>query len=220
MKLRSPSFFVVYVNMIRELNYLLSKYADTSYMDDQFSITIDGASEEIDILDNLRESSDPAKFVLDIILNPIIPLPKKGDEPVIIDESRIYLLEKLMTISPNIKPCVRDEALKLAHELKANMKENTQNSLEVLRFQLILSIYGLLAYFDGDEVLKLFESVAGYKMAAELFETLHIGFAKFMVYMSLCIVMLHHITCRVCCFGFIFLLEISAYCELKKLIGC
>jgi len=159
-------------------NYLLSKYADTSNMDDQFSITIDGASEEIDILDNLQESSDPAKLVLDIILNPIIRLPKMGDEAVIIDESRIYVLEKLMTISPNIKPCVRDEALKLAYELKANMKENTENSLEVLGFLLILSIYGLLTYFDQDEVLKLFGSVAGYKMAAELFETLHIGFAN------------------------------------------
>ncbi|AES68136.2 putative transcription factor bZIP family [Medicago truncatula] len=123
------------------------KEFDTSYMDD------DGASEEIDILDNLRESSDPAKIVLDIILNPIIPLPKKGDKAVIIDdESRIYLLEKLMTISPNIKPCVRDEALKLARELKANMKENTENYLEVLGFLLILSIYGLHTYFDEDEV--------------------------------------------------------------------
>lgn len=94
---------------------------------------------------------------------------------MIIDESRIYLLEQLMMIVPNIKPCVRDEALKLAHELKFNIKENTENSLEVLGFLMILSIYGLLTYFDEDEVFKLFASVASvaeYKIAVKLFRTL------------------------------------------------
>jgi len=160
----SPSIFVA--------------YADTSNMDDQFSITIDGTSEEFGILDNLQKSSDPAKLVLDIILNPTIPLPKKGDKAVIIDEGWIYLLEQLMIISPNIKSCVKDEALKLARELKANMKENTENSLKGLGFLLILSIYGLRTYFDEDEVFKLFASVASvaeYKIAVKLCRTL--GFA-------------------------------------------
>jgi len=139
-------------------------------MDDELSITIDGTSEESDILLDLQESSDPSKIVLDIILNPIISLPKKGNK--IIDENHIYLLEQLIIISPNIKSCVRDEALKLAHELKANIKENTENSLEVLGFLLILSIYGLLTYFDQDEVLDLFASVAENKIAVELFEKL------------------------------------------------
>ncbi|AES68135.1 frigida-LIKE protein [Medicago truncatula] len=156
------------------------KEFDISNMDDQFSITIDGTSEEIGILDNLRESSDPAKLVLDIILNPTIPLPKKGDKAVIIDEGWIYLLEQLMIISPNIiKSCVRDEALKLACELKANMKENTENSLEALGFLLILSIYGLVNYFDEDEVFKIFAYVASaaeYKIAVKLCRTL--GFAN------------------------------------------
>jgi hypothetical protein len=105
---------------------------------------------------------------LDIILDdPIFPLPKKGDKAVIIDESRIYLLEQLMMIVPNIKPCVRDEALKLAHELKFNIKENTENSLEVLEFLLILTIYGLLAYFDGNDVSKLYASVADHKIVVK-----------------------------------------------------
>jgi len=47
------------------------------------------------------------------------------------------------------------------------MKENTENSLEVLGFLFILSIFGLLTYFDKDEVLKLFPSVAKYKIAVE-----------------------------------------------------
>ncbi|XP_024640540.1 kinectin [Medicago truncatula] len=149
---------------------------DTSYMDDELSITIDGASEESDILVNLQESSDPSKIVLDVIMNPIIPLPKKGDKVVIIDESRIFMLEQLMIMSPNIKSCVKDEALKLAHELKANIKANTEYSLEVLGFLLILSVYGLFTYFDQDEVLDLFASVAEHKISVELFEKL--GFAN------------------------------------------
>ncbi|KEH39241.1 frigida-LIKE protein [Medicago truncatula] len=166
----------------------LIKYFDeeiesaTSYMDDEISPTIDGTSLQLlpsdksDILDNLQESSDPAKIVLDIIQNPIIPRYKNGDHAVIIDGSCIFLLEQLMRISPKIKPCVREEALKLAHDLKAKIKENTENSLVVLGFLLVLSIYGLVTSFDKDEVLELFAFVAQHKTAVELFRTL--GFAN------------------------------------------
>ncbi|XP_050883769.1 uncharacterized protein LOC127086982 isoform X2 [Lathyrus oleraceus] len=130
-----------------------------------------------DVLVNLLESSDPAKLVLDIILNPTIPLCDwKGDNVVIINDSRINLLEQLMRISPNIKPCVREEALKLALDLKANMKENTENSLAILGFLLLLSIYGLVTSFIEDEILELFAFVAHHRIAVELFRTL--GFAN------------------------------------------
>ncbi|CAJ2660602.1 unnamed protein product [Trifolium pratense] len=152
----------------------------TSYMDNELSPTIDNGTsfqllprDKTDILANLRESSDPAKVVLDIIQNPFIPRCKKGDNAVIIDDRHIYLLEQLMRISPNIKPCVREDALKLALDLKANMKEN---SLVVLGFLLLLSIYGLVSYFDEDEVLELFAFVAQHKIAVQLFGSL--GFAK------------------------------------------
>jgi hypothetical protein len=46
--------------------------------------------------------------------------------------------------------------LKLALDLKAYMKENTKNSLVVLGFLLLLSIYGLLE----DQVLELFAFAA------------------------------------------------------------
>ncbi|XP_058753592.1 uncharacterized protein LOC131626767 [Vicia villosa] len=129
------------------------------------------------VLVNLLESSDPAKLVLDIILNPTIPLcDKKGDHAVIINDSHINLLEQLMTISPYIKPSVRKEALKLALDLKANMKENTENYLSVLGFLLLLSIYGLVTFFIEDEILEFFAPVAHYKIAAKLFKNL--GFAN------------------------------------------
>jgi hypothetical protein len=133
-------------------------------------------SDKTDILANLLESSDPARVVLDIIQNPIIPLCKKGDNAVIIDDRHIYLLEQLMRISPNIKPCVRQDALKLALDLKANMKESTENSLMVLGFLLLLSIYGLITYFDEDEVLELFAFVPRHKIVVQLFRSL--GFAN------------------------------------------
>ncbi|MCI60807.1 frigida-LIKE protein, partial [Trifolium medium] len=56
------------------------------------------------------------------------------------------------------------------------MKENTENSLMVLGFLLLLSIYGLVTYFNEDEVLELFAFVAQHKISVELFGTL--GFAN------------------------------------------
>ena len=172
---------------MRELDYVLSKYA-VAYMDDQLSRTFGGTSLQLytsdktdgveynGILVDLLESSDPSRLVLDMIQNPISPLCKKGGNVVIIADYQILLLEQLMKISPNIEPCVRDEALKLALDMKAKMKENSKNSLVVLGFLLLLSNYGLVTSFDEDEVLELFASVAQHKIAVELFGSL--GFAN------------------------------------------
>ncbi|KEH39286.1 frigida-LIKE protein [Medicago truncatula] len=163
--------------------------SDTCYMDDEFSPAIVGTSLQLlpfeqtdepespgdDIQVNLQGFSDPAHAVLDIIQNPIIQKYKKGDNDAIIEENHIFLLEQLMKISPHIKTCVKEEALKLALDLKANMEENTENNL-VLGFLLLLSIYQLVTYFNEDEVLELFAFVAQHKIAVELFETL--GFAN------------------------------------------
>ncbi|MCH95825.1 frigida-like protein 5, partial [Trifolium medium] len=125
-----------------------------------------------DVLVNLlASSSDPLKDVLDIIQYPLIPQ-CKGDNVVIIDECHIVLLEKLMRISPHVKPHVREEAMKLALNLKAYIGENTENSVPVLGFLLLLSIYGLVNSFNEDEVLKLFGFVAQHKIAVELFGTM------------------------------------------------
>ncbi|XP_061346950.1 uncharacterized protein LOC133292548, partial [Gastrolobium bilobum] len=93
------------------------------------------------------------------------------------------LQEQLMRMSPRIEPHVREEAvklaldlreeaMKLALDLKANMRANTENSLVVLGFLLLLSVYGLVSYFNEDEVLKLFEFAAQHKQAVSLFRTL------------------------------------------------
>ncbi|PNX88120.1 frigida-LIKE protein [Trifolium pratense] len=98
-----------------------------------------------------------------------------GDNAVIIGDSHILLLEQLMRISPHIEPHVREEAMKLALHLKSNISENTENSVVVVGFLLLLSIYGLAPSFDEDEVYKLFGFAAQHKITVELFGTL--GFA-------------------------------------------
>jgi len=81
-----------------------------------------------------------------------------------------------MRVSPNIEDCVREEALTVALDLKAYIRENTEDSVAVLGFLLLLSIYRLLTSFDEDEILELFALVAQHKIAMEMFRTL--GFAN------------------------------------------
>ncbi|RHN70909.1 hypothetical protein MtrunA17_Chr3g0140591 [Medicago truncatula] len=154
----------------------------TSFTEDHPNPAIDGRSLQFlrveqtdeleshgnDILVNLLASSDPSKDVLDIIQNHIIPH-CKGDNVVTINGSHVVLLEQLMRISPHIKPHVQEEALKLVLNLKAYISENTENSVVVLGYLLLLSIYGLVPYFDKDEILKYFGFVAQHKIAVELF---------------------------------------------------
>lgn len=124
------------------------------------------------MLVDLHPSSDPAKVVLDMIQIPIGSEKKGGEGVIIIDESHIFLLEQLMRISPRVKPHVREEAQKIAFNLEANIRESAENSLTILGFLYLLSIYGLVSHFNKDGLLNLFESAAQHKQAVELFRTL------------------------------------------------
>ncbi|KAK2370741.1 spindle pole body component [Trifolium repens] len=141
----------------------------TSDQDDEFE------SVDSDDVVNLEGVSDPSKVVLEIIQHPTIEKCKMGDNDVIIGDNHIRLLEQLMRISPHIEPDVREEALKLALDLKANAEENNENSVDVLGFLLLLSIYGLAPAFDEDDVLKFFGLVSQHNIAIELFRAM--GFA-------------------------------------------
>jgi hypothetical protein len=168
---------------------MLPDYAVTSYTGNQLSPTIDERSlmllpceltdelelSDDDILGNLQGLSDPSKVILDIIQNPIIKKCKIGNDAVIIDDSHILLLKELRKISPSIRPHVREEAMRLALDLKANISQNTENSAAVLGFLLLLSIYGLVPSFDQDELLKIFGLVSQHNIAVELFGAM--GFA-------------------------------------------
>jgi hypothetical protein len=162
-----------------KLKYLLANYAVASDTGNQSSPTSDQDDEfesvDSDDVVNLEGVSDPSKVVLEIIQHPTIEKCKMGDNDVIIGDNHIRLLEQLMRISPHIEPDVREEALKLALDLKANAEENNENSVDVLGFLLLLSIYGLAPAFDEDDVLKFFGLVSQHNIAIELFRAM--GFA-------------------------------------------
>jgi len=69
-----------------------------------------------------------------------------GDNVVIVDDGDIFLLKELRKISPDIRPHVREEAMKLALDLKAYISQNIENSVANLGFLLLLSIYGLTPF--------------------------------------------------------------------------
>jgi len=76
-----------------------------------------------------------------------------GDNDVTIDDGDILLLKALRKISPDIRPHVREEAMKLTLDVKAYISQNTENSAVILGFLLLLSIYGLAPSFNEDEIL-------------------------------------------------------------------
>ncbi|KAL1329402.1 hypothetical protein AAHE18_12G037700 [Arachis hypogaea] len=164
------------VKSFKEQKQEVANYTDNQSSTDEGSFRLFSSEpNDRDILDVLRSMSDPAKVTLDIIKDPIDSHCKKGDQAMAIDDSHIFLLEQLMKISPDIASHVREEAMELALHMKANMRLSTDNSLVVLSFLMILSIYKLVSSFDEDEVLKLFEIVAHHKPAIEVFQM--IGFA-------------------------------------------
>ncbi|KAH7845405.1 hypothetical protein Vadar_001624 [Vaccinium darrowii] len=151
----------------------------------QFVVTMDGRSLQLflnerslddesmasEVYRALRLSLDPAKLVLDAMEGFYPPHLKKGDvefEEDVVRKSCIVLLEQLMKISPQIKPCVKEGALKLAEEWKAKMRAVSSNYLEVLGFLQLLASYNLASGFDTDELFKLFAVVAEHNQATDL----------------------------------------------------
>ncbi|KAL6963311.1 hypothetical protein U1Q18_048460 [Sarracenia purpurea var. burkii] len=152
-----------------------------SSADIRFHVTLDGRSLQLFLNEHesmsseayrgLQLSSDPAKLVLDALEGFYPPHLKKGDvefEEVVVRRSCILLLDHLMKISPQIQPCVKEEALKLAGEWKAKMRVVPDNFLEVLGFMQLLASYKLASNFDTDELLEIFAVVAEHKQAPEL----------------------------------------------------
>lgn len=118
--------------------------------------------------------SDPAKFVLDVMQGSFPYIREKGDTgfEAGVMKSYILMLQQLKSLSPQIPPQVKEEAMKLAVGWKMKFTASAINSLEVLAFLLLLATYELTSSFNRDEILKLFEIVAEYKQALEVCQTL------------------------------------------------
>ncbi|KAL5768375.1 hypothetical protein ACOSP7_014929 [Xanthoceras sorbifolium] len=125
----------------------------------------------------VKGASDPAKLVLDTMQGfyPTRLQEKQTDYDLnVIRRSCILLLEHLLSLSPQITPQVRDEAMKLAGEWKAKMKATGDNSLEVLGFLHLLAAFGLASDFDGNELHKLLDTVVPHQQGPGLLQGLGI----------------------------------------------
>ncbi|XP_022985592.1 uncharacterized protein LOC111483612 isoform X2 [Cucurbita maxima] len=118
----------------------------------------------------LEKSSDPAKLVLDLIKGYVhqqLNKEQMGFEESFLRWSTL-LLKQLKKISPSIGPKEREDAMKLAIDLKLNMRNDTNGSMDAVVFLLLIVSYGLTTSFSRDEILKLFENVVLHEQASEL----------------------------------------------------
>ncbi|KAM1802248.1 hypothetical protein TB2_032984 [Malus domestica] len=118
----------------------------------------------------LQASPDPAKLVLDAMQG-FYHANSSVDESECDFESITrmtcsLLLENLKSVSPQINPEVREEAIKLAGDWKVKMR--TDNCLEVLGFLRLVSTYGITSFYDAKELQSLCAIVAKDERTTEL----------------------------------------------------
>ena len=144
----------------KKLKLLLKKQVDYKSIRNQFS-------------DALQSVSDPEKIVLDamkVVFRSIL----KGDGGSELDVSRnfIFLLKQLPRVSLQIKPLVKDEAMKYALIWKSKLKKKRGDHLLVVAFLLFLVVYGLSSSFYADEVLGLLDTDVWRKQVPDLCQVL------------------------------------------------
>ncbi|KAK8712937.1 hypothetical protein V6N13_148165 [Hibiscus sabdariffa] len=123
-------------------------------------------------------AADPAKLVLDAMEGFYPPHLSKGDREFDVNVARsscIILLEQLMKLSPEVKPHVKKEAMKLSFSWMTKMRAESGHELEVLGFLLLLASFQLAGAFDTDELVNFLEFVAQHIQTPELFKVLGLG---------------------------------------------
>ncbi|KAK9291725.1 hypothetical protein L1049_019674 [Liquidambar formosana] len=136
-----------------------------------------------EVLTVLRQTSDPAKLVLDAMQGFYPMHLENGNMDVevsVIRRSCILFLEQLMKVSPEIRPHVKEGAMKLSFDWMTKMRPTAENYLEVLGFLLLVASYGLVSAFDEEELVSLLQIVAKHRQAPELCRVL--GLADMMPY--------------------------------------
>ncbi|CAN0920639.1 FRIGIDA-like protein 5 [Linum grandiflorum] len=135
---------------------------------------LDFIIDEIEIA--LKLSTNPTKLVLDAMQGFYPPHLKKGDvefEEAVIRKSCIMLLELLKKLSPEIKPDMRKEAMKLAVDWMSQMRRSeVQQPIEVLGVMQLLAAYGMGSYFEDDELISHLGVIAHYDQAPKLLQDL------------------------------------------------
>lgn len=122
------------------------------------------------VRDALRCASDPAKLVLDVMPGCLRSQPDFDDSLMLnkVRNSRILLLEQLITISPQISPCVKEESLKMANEWRDNLGKKYHSSGNVYGFLHFIAAYGLMSNYEADELLSLLISANHHKATPSL----------------------------------------------------
>ena len=122
------------------------------------------------VCDALKYASDPAKLVLDVMPGCLRSQPEFDESLVLskVRNSRILLLEQLITISPQINSCVKEEALKMATEWMANLGKKYRSPGNVYGFLHFIVAYGLMSNYEADELLDLLISANHHKATPNL----------------------------------------------------
>ncbi|KAG9449679.1 hypothetical protein H6P81_009644 [Aristolochia fimbriata] len=118
----------------------------------------------------LRFGEDPVKLVLDAMDGFYRPNSKgdKDGDLASIRRTCILLLEKLSSLSLDIKSPLKERAKKLGLEWKGKITAGGQNPLEVIGFLQLIATFGLLSSFDIDQVVDPIVDVARRKQTIEL----------------------------------------------------
>ncbi|KAF8019416.1 hypothetical protein BT93_G0177 [Corymbia citriodora subsp. variegata] len=119
------------------------------------------------VLERIRRSPDAAKLVLDAIEG-FYPQDSSNGDGFDIGTIRricIFLLDSIIKFSAEVKPQVREAAMKLALEWKAklNVLPSPENYLEMLGFSQLLLAYKLDSAFDKNEIQNLVNSLLQFR---------------------------------------------------------
>ncbi|KAL3751167.1 hypothetical protein ACJRO7_012049 [Eucalyptus globulus] len=128
------------------------------------------------VLERIQTSPDAAKLVLDAIEG-FYPQDSSNGDGFDIGTTRricIFLLESIKEFSAEVKPQVREAAMKLALEwkVKLNVLPSRENYLEMLGFLQLLLAYKLDSAFDKNEIQNLVNSISQFRKAHELCQLL------------------------------------------------
>ncbi|XP_022748474.1 uncharacterized protein LOC111298040 [Durio zibethinus] len=121
-----------------------------------------------DVYNALKMSGNPAKLVLDVVKAGDSEKANVGVERGLVKNSCVILLEQFMRLRPEVKQKLRKKALKVAQQLKGNIKTQGNYDKEVLVFLMLVGAYGLTSEFNFKEIESLFESISQHKQAPML----------------------------------------------------
>lgn len=133
-----------------------------------------------EVFTGLLGMKDPAKYVLNFVNDELMGAQQRGElslaEPVV--KTLVPLLEELPRVVRSSKHLLSD-ALQVANRWSWMMGNSAQMSppLEAWGFLQLIVAYGLVHHTDQDNTLRFAISVAHFKQAPKLFESLGLRYA-------------------------------------------